>query len=291
MTATIIDGKKFAEDLKLTIKTETEQLLANHGIVPGLAVILVGSDPASQSYVGSKKKTAAQLGFHSVDIDLPDTVSQSELIERIRQLNADDKIHGILVQLPLPKHISEETVLGMIDPAKDVDGFHDLNAGKLAKGKRDGLVPCTPWGSLLLLKHYVGDLTGKRAVVVGRSNIVGAPMAQLLRHEHCTVTVVHSKTRDLVGECRAADILIAAIGKAEFITAEYIKPGAVVIDVGINRIIRDGKPKLVGDVAFDSAAKIASAITPVPGGVGPMTIACLMQNTLRAAKQIHNIQD
>lgn len=290
MTATLIDGKEFAAGLKQKIADETAALSAR-GVTPGLAVILVGSDPASQSYVGSKKKTAQELGFHSEDIELPETVTEQELIKRVRALNDDKKIHGILVQLPLPKHISEENVLGAIDPAKDVDGFHDMNAGRLAKGKKDGFIPCTPLGSWMLLKHYVGDLSGKNAVVVGRSNIVGKPMAVLLEGENCTVTKVHSKTQpaDFKRLCLSADILVVAMGKPEYISGDLVKPGAVVIDVGINRIMRDGKSKLVGDVNFAEAAKKASAITPVPGGVGPMTIACLMDNTLKAACQINRV--
>ncbi|TAH34793.1 MAG: bifunctional methylenetetrahydrofolate dehydrogenase/methenyltetrahydrofolate cyclohydrolase FolD [Alphaproteobacteria bacterium] len=290
MTAQIIDGKAFAENLKTRLTAEVASLREKHGLIPGLATVLIGADPASQSYVGSKKKTAAAIGFHSIDVAKPADITQDELLQIIAQLNADEKIHGILVQLPLPKHISEEVILGAIDPRKDVDGFHDVNAGKLAKGKPGGFVPCTPWGCLMLLKHHLGDLSGKKAVVMGRSNIVGAPMAQLLRHENCTVTVVHSKTRDLPGECKQADILIAAIGKPEMVTVDYVKPGACVIDVGINRIATpDGKGKLVGDVNFAAVKNVAGFITPVPGGVGPMTIACLMDNTIKAACQIHNI--
>lgn len=291
MTAQIIDGKLFAENLKIKLAAEVAAMKRDHNIVPGLAVVLVGADPASQSYVGSKKKTAAAMGLHSVDISKPADISENELLQIISQLNADPKIHGILVQLPLPKHISEENILGAIDPRKDVDGFHDVNAGKLAKGKRDGFVPCTPSGCLMLLQHHLGDLTGKKAVVIGRSNIVGAPMAQLLRHANCTVTVVHSKTKNLQAECKQADILIAAIGRPEFVGADFIKSGACVIDVGINRVATpDGKAKLVGDVNFSDAQKIAGFITPVPGGVGPMTIACLMDNTIKATCQIAGIK-
>ena len=289
--ANIVDGKAFAEKLKLRHRQETEALQNKHRVLPGLAVVLVGDNPASQSYVANKKKTAASIGFHSVDIAKPATISEDDLLRVVDELNRDSRIHGILVQLPLPKHIREDIILGAIDPGKDVDGFGDVNAGKLAKGKRDGFVPCTPLGCLMLLKEYIGDLTGKRAVVIGRSNIVGKPMAVLLESEHCTVTKIHSKTpaSDIPAICRAADILIAAIGQPKFVRGDWIKPGAVVIDVGINRIMVDGTPKLVGDVDFDSACAIASAITPVPGGVGPMTIACLMDNTIRAACGIHGI--
>ncbi len=291
MVAQIIDGKAFAGNLKTKLAAEVAVLRDKRDVVPGLATILIGTDSASQSYVGSKKKTAAAIGFHSIDVAKSADITQDELLQIIMQLNADKSIHGILVQLPLPKHISEEVILGAIDPRKDVDGFHDVNAGKLAKGKRDGFVPCTPSGCLMLLKHYLGDLSGKKAVVMGRSNIVGAPMAQLLRHENCTVTVVHSRTRDLPAECKQADILIAAIGKPEFVDANFIKPGACVIDVGINRIVTpDGKGKLVGDVNFAAVKNVAGFITPVPGGVGPMTIACLMDNTIKAACQIRGIQ-
>lgn len=280
----IIDGKAFAENMQLQIAKDTAALKQS-GIKPGLAVVLVGDNPASAAYVRNKKAIASKLGFYSVDIEKPASITQQELLTLVDDLNVRDDVHGILVQLPLPKHIDEETILGRVNPHKDIDGFHDVNAGKLAKGKKDGFVPCTPLGCLLLLKDRLGDLSGKKAVVVGRSNIVGAPMANLLRHENCTVTVVHSKTRDLAMECRSADILVAAIGKPKFITREFVKPGATVIDVGINRIeTQDGKGRLVGDVDFDDVIDIAGAITPVPGGVGPMTIACLMRNTLIAAR-------
>ena len=247
-------------------------LKAQHGFVPGLAVVLVGEDPASQVYVRNKAKQTSEVGMASFEHKLAKETGQAELLALVERLNADPKVNGILVQLPLPKQIDPQAVLDAIDPAKDVDGFHVVNAGKLATGGK-ALVPCTPLGCLMLLKDRLGDLSGKRAVVVGRSNIVGKPMAQLLLGESCTVTIAHSRTRDLPGECRRAEILIAAVGKPEMIRGDWIQPGATVIDVGINRIERDGKTKLVGDVAYDEAVKVAGAITPVPGGVGPMTIA------------------
>jgi methylenetetrahydrofolate dehydrogenase (NADP+)/methenyltetrahydrofolate cyclohydrolase len=284
MNAKIIDGKAFAEGLRARLATEVAALKAQHGFVPGLAVVLVGEDPASQVYVRNKAKQTSEVGMASFEHKLAKETGQAELLALVERLNADPKVNGILIQLPLPKQIDPQAVLDAIDPAKDVDGFHVVNAGKLATGGR-ALVPCTPLGCLMLLKDRLGDLSGKRAVVVGRSNIVGKPMAQLLLGESCTVTIAHSRTRDLPGECRRAEILIAAVGKPEMIRGDWVQPGATVIDVGINRIERDGKTKLVGDVAYDEAVKVAGAITPVPGGVGPMTIAVLLQNTLTAARR------
>ena len=284
MNGKIIDGKAFAEGLRARLATEVAALKAQHGFVPGLAVVLVGEDPASQVYVRNKAKQTSEVGRASFEHKLAKETGQAELLALVERLNADPKVNGILVQLPLPKQIDPQAVLDTIDPAKDVDGFHVVNAGKLATGGK-ALVPCTPLGCLMLLKDRLGDLSGKRAVVVGRSNIVGKPMAQLLLGESCTVTIAHSRTRDLPGECRRAEILIAAVGKPEMIRGDWVQPGATVIDVGINRIERDGKTKLVGDVAYDEAVKVAGAITPVPGGVGPMTIAVLLQNTLTAARR------
>ena len=280
----IIDGKAFAEGLRRTIATEVAELKARHGFVPGLAVVLVGEDPASQVYVRNKAKQTVETGMASFEHKLSRETGQAELLRLVEQLNADPQVNGILVQLPLPRQIDPQAVLDAIDPAKDVDGFHVVNAGKLATGGK-ALVPCTPLGCLMLLKDRLGELSGKRAIVLGRSNIVGKPMAQLLLGESCTVTIAHSRTRDLPGECRRAEIVVAAVGKPEMVRGDWIQPGATVIDVGINRIERDGKAKLVGDVAYDEAVEVAGAITPVPGGVGPMTIACLLQNTLTAARR------
>ncbi|MFN7186171.1 MAG: bifunctional methylenetetrahydrofolate dehydrogenase/methenyltetrahydrofolate cyclohydrolase FolD [Alphaproteobacteria bacterium] len=278
MTATIIDGKARAAKLRQEVAAGVAVLRTARGITPGIAVILVGDDPASQVYVRNKNNACKEAGINSFEIVKPATITQAELLSEIKRLNVDARVHGILVQLPLPAQIDPEAVINAIDPAKDVDGFHVVNAGKLAIGK-PGFVPCTPAGCLLLLKEQLGNLSGKHAVIVGRSNIVGKPMAQLLLMESCTVTICHSKTEFLVQETRRGDILVAAIGKPKFIKGHMIKPGATVIDGGINRV--DGK--LVGDVEFESAKEIAAAITPVPGGVGPMTIACLLQNTLAAA--------
>jgi methylenetetrahydrofolate dehydrogenase (NADP+)/methenyltetrahydrofolate cyclohydrolase len=280
--AEIIDGKGFAANLRATIARQVAALKPQ-GLVPGLAVVLVGEDPASQVYVRSKAKQTVEAGMRSFEHKLPATTGQAELLALVAQLNADPAVNGILVQLPLPKQIDPAAVLDAIDPAKDVDGFHVINAGRLATGG-DALVPCTPLGCLMLIKDRVKDLAGKRALVLGRSNIVGKPMAMLLLGESCTVTIAHSRTKDLPAECRRADILVAAVGKPEMVRGDWIQPGAVVIDVGINRVpTPDGKGRLVGDVAFDEAAKAAGAITPVPGGVGPMTIACLLRNTVVAA--------
>jgi len=284
--ATIIDGKAFAEDLRRRVAGEVKRLKDSHALVPGLAVVLIGEDPASQVYVRNKGKQTVECGMQSFEHKLPGETTEAELLALIDSLNEDSRVNGILVQLPLPDHIDEAQVLAAIDPAKDVDGFHVINVGKLATGDASAMVPCTPLGCLMMLKRTIGDLTGKTALVLGRSNIVGKPLAQLLLGEHCTVTIAHSRTRDLPDVCRAADILIAAVGRAQMVKGDWIKPGAVVIDVGINRIDApekgEGKTRLVGDVDFDAASRVASAITPVPGGVGPMTIACLLRNTLVA---------
>jgi len=282
MAARIIDGKAFAARLRGEIAHAVAQVKTAHALTPGLAVVLVGDDPASHVYVANKQKACAEAGIASFETRFAASITQAELLAEIARLNAEPAVHGILVQLPLPPQIDAQAVINAIAPAKDVDGFHVINAGKLAVGQ-PGLVPCTPLGSLLLLRDALGNLAGQHAVVLGRSNIVGKPMAQLLLQEHCTVTLCHSRTADLAAEAKRADILVAAIGKPEFVPGEWIKPGACVIDVGINRIERDGKSKLVGDVQFESAAAVAGAITPVPGGVGPMTIACLLRNTLQAA--------
>tara|TARA_R110001583_G_scaffold184213_4_gene343419 strand:+ start:34400 stop:35299 length:900 start_codon:yes stop_codon:yes gene_type:complete len=288
-SAKIIDGKAFAAKLRGDIAREVAKLKDGHGVVPGLAVVLVGEDPASQVYVRNKGKQTLECGMNSYEHKLPAATSQEDLLAVITQLNNDPKVHGILCQLPVPKHIDENAVLAAIDPAKDVDGFHVINAGALATGG-DGIAPCTPYGCLMLLKDTLGDLSGKRAVVVGRSNIVGKPMAQLLLKENCTVTIAHSRTRDLPEEVRRADIVIAAVGRPNMITGDWIGKGATVIDVGINRIEgENGKMKLVGDVDFASAVEVAGAITPVPGGVGPMTIACLLNNTLIAACRANGV--
>ena len=284
MTATIIDGKVFAAGLRARIGSEVARLKQEAAFTPGLAVVLVGEDPASQVYVRSKHKATVEAGMTSFEHRLPAETGQETLLRLIAQLNADAAVNGILVQLPLPKQIDEQAVLAAIDPAKDVDGFHVVNVGKLATGAPDALVPCTPLGCLMLLRDRLGSLSGLDAVVLGRSNIVGKPMAQLLIKDSCTVTVAHSRTRDLPDAVRNADIVVAAVGRPEMVPGDWIKPGAAVIDVGINRIQgADGKGRLVGDVDFASAREVAGAITPVPGGVGPMTIACLLANTLTAS--------
>ena len=291
MTArNIIDGKAFAESLRGEVARHVAQLKQGHGLTPGLSVVLVGDDPASHVYVRNKGKSTLEAGMKSEEFRLPASATQAEVLARVDALNKDPSVHGILVQLPLPKQVDSNAVINAIDPAKDVDGFHVVNVGLLNTGQ-PSMVPCTPLGCLLMLKHYLGKLEGKRAVVVGRSNIVGKPMASLLLGESCTVTIAHSRTADLPGEVRRADIVIAAVGKPEMIRGDWIKPGATVIDVGINRIERDGKTRLVGDVAFDEAAKVAGLITPVPGGVGPMTIACLLRNTVTAACRIKGIAE
>ncbi len=287
--AQLMDGRALAAEVVESVKGFTENLLEKTGVIPGLAVVIVGDDPASQVYVSSKGKKAKECGFHSVQHTLAENTSEDDLVELIESLNNDDSIHGILVQLPLPDHINEGRIIQTIRADKDVDGFHLSNVGRLGTGELDGaLIPCTPAGSMLLIERVIGrDLSGLNAVVVGRSNIVGKPMANLLLQANATVTIAHSRTKDLAGLCRTADILIAAVGRPEMIKGDWVKPGATVVDVGINRVPApekgEGKTKLVGDVEFVEAEKAASAITPVPGGVGPMTIAMLMANTSTAA--------
>ena len=283
MTARIIDGKTIAADLRGKVTDSVHRLLRDRGLVPGIAVVLVGENPASEVYVRTKSKMVAAAGMHAIDRKLPATTSEAELLALVGELNADPTVNGILVQLPLPPQIDSHKIIAAIDPAKDVDGFHPLNVGRLASGL-PALVPCTPLGCVMLAKTVHGSLAGLDAVVIGRSNIVGKPVAQLLLAENATVTIAHSKTRDLPALCRRADLLIAAIGRPEMVRADWIKPGATVIDVGINRVPAEGgKSRIVGDVAYAEAAAVAGALTPVPGGVGPMTIACLLLNTLRAA--------
>ena len=278
-----IDGKAFAQGLRERVGEAVSSLQRDHGLTPGLAVVLVGEDPASHVYVRNKGKQTLEAGMKSFEHKLPDTTSETELLGLIDQLNADPDVHGILVQLPLPDQIDSHAVINAINPDKDVDGFHLINVGRLSTGA-SGLVPCTPLGCLMLLKDELGDLSGKNAVVVGRSNIVGKPMAALMLAESCTVTIAHSRTQDLAEVCLEADILVAAVGRPEMIPGDWVKPGATVIDVGINRIEgEEGKTRLVGDVDYASAEAVAGAITPVPGGVGPMTIACLLRNTVQAA--------
>jgi len=286
---TIIDGKAFSANLRAELARRVGILKQEHSIIPGLAVVLVGEDPASQVYVRSKGKQTTEAGMKSVEHKLAADTSQEDVLKLIDELNSDPSIHGILVQLPLPKHIHEESVINSINIDKDVDGFHLSNVGRLSIGA-DGIVPCTPLGSIMMLKDHLGSLSGLKAIVLGRSNIVGKPMAALLLQESCTVTIAHSRTKDLVAECREADIVVAAVGRPEMVKGDWIKPGATVIDVGINRIQNeDGSTKLVGDVEFSSASLVAGAITPVPGGVGPMTIACLLHNTLQQACRINGI--
>ena len=283
MSATIIDGKAIAADLRARVKAEVARLSAAHALIPGIAVVLVGNDAASEVYVRTKARQVVETGMRSFDHRLPEATGEDELLALIARLNADPAVHGILVQLPLPAQIDAQKVIGAIDPAKDVDGFHPLNAGRLARGL-PGLVPCTPLGCVILAKTVRPSLVGLDALVIGRSNIVGKPLAQLLIAASATVTVAHSKTRDLPVLARSKDLLFAAMGRPELIKGDWIKPGATVIDVGINRVVGDdGKSRIVGDVAFAEACAVAGAITPVPGGVGPMTIACLLMNTLRAA--------
>ena len=287
--ATIIDGKAFSANLRADLARKVEILKREHSVTPGLAVVLVGEDPASQVYVRSKGKQTVEAGMNSYEHKLDVNTNQQDLLDLIDKLNNDPDVHGILVQLPLPGHIDEETVINSVSVEKDVDGFHLSNVGLLSTGA-DGIVPCTPLGSLMMLKDHLGDLSGMKAIIVGRSNIVGKPMAALLLKESCTVTIAHSRTRDLPGECREADIVVAAVGRPEMVKGDWIKPGATVIDVGINRIEKeDGSTKLVGDVEFSSAVEVAGAITPVPGGVGPMTIACLLHNTLQQACRLNGI--
>ena len=285
MSAKIIDGKAFAADVRGRVAAQVAALKAEHGITPGLAVVLVGEDPASQVYVRSKGKMTVEVGMNSFEHRLDAATSQEDLLALINRLNNDAAVHGILVQLPLPDHLDESLVINAIAPEKDVDGFHISNVGRLATGQK-AMVPCTPLGCLMMLRDHHGSLSGLDAVVVGRSNIVGKPMAQLLLHDSCTVTIAHSRTKDLPAVCRRADILVAAVGRPQMIPGDWVKEGATVIDVGINRIPApekgEGKTRLVGDVDFASAVERAGAITPVPGGVGPMTIACLLANTLTA---------
>ena len=293
MTAHIIDGKKFAAGLVDKIAATVTDLKASHKVTPCLAVVLVGTDPASQVYVRKKGEQTKAAGMISIEYKLPATASEAQLLMLIESMNKDEAIDGILVQLPLPEQINEESVIQSIAPEKDVDGFHVVNAGLLATGQR-GLVPCTPLGCLLLLQKHLGDLSGANAVVLGRSNIVGKPMANLLTAEHVTTTIAHSRSRDLPEICKQADILVAAVGRPEMVTGNWIKSGATVIDVGINRVVNpasaDKKYRLIGDVDFASAASVAGAITPVPGGVGPMTIACLLRNTLVAGCRRRDIE-
>ncbi len=294
MGATIIDGKAFAETVRGKVADEVGRLKRGHGITPGLAVVLVGEDPASQVYVRNKGRQTAEAGMQSFEHKLPVDTPQADLLALIDRLNDDPAVHGILVQLPLPDHIDSDLVLNAISPAKDVDGFHILNVGLLGTGQKS-MVPCTPLGCLMMLRDQLGDLSGLNAVVVGRSNIVGKPMAQLLLGDSCTVTIAHSRTRDLPEVCRGADILVAAVGRPAMIPGDWVKPGATVIDVGINRVPApekgEGKTRLVGDVDFDGAAQVAGAITPVPGGVGPMTIACLLANTVTACCRANGLPE
>ncbi len=293
MSATIIDGKAFAADVRGRVAAQVSAMQAAHGITPGLAVVLVGEDPASQVYVRSKGRMTVEVGMNSYEHRLAAETSEAELLALIDRLNKDPAVNGILVQLPLPGHLDEALVINAIDPAKDVDGFHVSNVGLLATGQK-AMVPCTPLGCLMLLRAQHGDLAGLNAVVVGRSNIVGKPMARLLLRESCTVTVAHSRTKDIEAVVRGADIVVAAVGRAQMVTGDWIKPGATVIDVGINRLPPEeegGKGRLVGDVDFASAVEVAGAITPVPGGVGPMTIACLLANTLTATARANGLPE
>jgi methylenetetrahydrofolate dehydrogenase (NADP+)/methenyltetrahydrofolate cyclohydrolase len=292
MTASIIDGKSFAEGLRSRIAVHVDRLKVEHGITPGLAVVIVGEDPGSQVYVANKARQTVEVGMHSEKYELPATASQAEVLALVEKLNADPAIHGILVQLPVPEQIDPKKIIEAIDPAKDVDCFTPASVGRLVIGL-PGPVSCTPLGCLMLLRDTLGDLSGLHAVVVGRSNLVGKPMAQLLLRENCTVTMAHSRTRNLPDMVRQADIVIAAVGRPEMIRGDWIKPGATIIDVGINRVAApergEGKTRLLGDVAFAEAVDVAGAITPVPGGVGPMTIACLLANTVTTASLIHGL--
>ena len=292
MSAILIDGKAFAERLVGSVGVAVEELSNTHSFKPGLAVVLVGENPASEVYVKNKVRQTNNSGMVSIEHRLPEETSEEDLLSLVKDLNEDEKIDGILVQLPLPDHINENSIINSISPSKDVDGFSIPNVGLLSTSGK-GLIPCTPLGCLLLLKDHLGDLTGKNAVIIGRSNIVGKPMAQLLIKESCTVTIAHSKTKNLENVCRNADILVAAVGRPHFVKDDWVKDGAVVIDVGINRLPPEGdkKGRLVGDVDFVNVSKVASAITPVPGGVGPMTIACLLRNTVTAACKRRNIDE
>jgi methylenetetrahydrofolate dehydrogenase (NADP+) / methenyltetrahydrofolate cyclohydrolase len=291
MVATVIDGKAFAATVRGKVAEHVTRLKADHDIIPGLAVVLVGEDPASQVYVRSKGKMTVEVGMKSVEHKLDAETSETDLLALIDRLNTDPEIHGILVQLPLPKHLDEDLVINSIDPAKDVDGFHISNVGLLGTGQKS-MVPCTPLGCLMMLRDYHGSLSGMDAVVIGRSNIVGKPMAQLLLGESCTVTIAHSRTKNLADVVKRADIVVAAVGRPQMVPGDWIKPGATVIDVGINRIDKpDGGTRLVGDVDYDSCAAVAGAITPVPGGVGPMTIACLLANTVTACCRANGLDE
>ncbi len=290
MTAEVIDGKAFAADVRARVAALVTQLKSGQGITPGLAVVLVGEDPASQVYVRNKGRQTVEVGMESFEHRLSADTDEATLLALIADLNADARVHGILVQLPLPDHLNADLVINSIDPAKDVDGFHISNVGLLSTGQK-AMVPCTPLGCLMLLRDRLGSLSGKNAVVIGRSNIVGKPMAQLLLGDSATVTIAHSRTRDLADVVRRADIVVAAVGRPEMVVGDWIAPGATVIDVGINRIERDGKTKLVGDVHYESVARVAGAITPVPGGVGPMTIACLLANTLTACSRANGLPE
>lgn len=290
--ARIIDGKKFAADLRARTAADVAQLKAEYGLTPGLAVVLVGDDPASEIYVRNKGVQTREVGMTSFEFKLPADTPENIVLEKVRELNETAEVHGILVQFPVPTQISQQKVIDMIAPEKDVDGLHPINAGRLASGL-DAMAPCTPLGCVMLAREAAGDLAGLHAVVVGRSNLVGKPVAQLLLKENCTVTVAHSRSRDLAGLCRQADVLVAAVGRPDLIQGDWVKPGAIVLDVGMNRVPApekgEGKTRLVGDVAFSAAAKVAGAITPVPGGVGPMTIACLLRNTVAAACRQHGL--
>ena len=290
----IIDGKAFSERIREKVKSHVDNLKTNHDIVPGLAVVLVGEDPASKVYVKNKGIQTKEAGMNSYEYKLEETVDEKTLLELVKKLNDDPNVHGILCQLPLPKHLNEDMIINTIKPAKDVDGFHISNVGLLNTGQKS-LVPCTPLGCLMLLREFVGNLEGKKATVIGRSNIVGKPMFNLLLSENCTVTVVHSKTKNIEEICKTSDIIVAAVGRPNFVKSSWIKKGAVIIDVGINRVTieenGETKSKLIGDVDFENCSKIANAITPVPGGVGPMTIACLLANTLVACCRSNNLKE
>jgi len=293
MTAKIIDGKVFASDVRAKVAEHVERLENTHGITPGLAVVLVGEDPASEVYVAAKHKQTIEVGMASFEHKMPADVSEEDLFALIDDLNLDPSVHGILCQFPVPDHLNERRVVARIDPAKDVDGLSVVNAGLLASGEK-GLVSCTPLGCLMLLRDQIGNMSGMNAVVIGRSNLFGKPMAQLLLGENCTVTIAHSRTKDLADVCKRADILVAAVGRAEMVQGGWVKPGATVIDVGITRIPHPeklGKSKLLGDVDFVGASENAGAITPVPGGVGPMTIACLLANTVTACCRSHGLEE
>jgi len=290
MTAQIIDGKAFAARIRGQVAQHVDRLKTEHGVTPGLAVVLVGEDPASQVYVRSKNKQTVEVGMNSYEHRLDPDTSEADLMALIDQLNTDPAVHGILVQLPLPGHLNSDSVINAIDPAKDVDGFHISNVGLLGTGQKS-MVPCTPLGCLMMLRDTLGNLSGLDAVVLGRSNIVGKPMAQLLLGDSCTVTIAHSRTKNLAEVIKRADIVVAAVGRPEMVPGDWIKPGATVIDVGINRTERDGKTKLIGDVDFQSVQEVAGAVTPVPGGVGPMTIACLLANTVTACCRANGLAE